>query len=701
MAQIFDDVSRIVGSQLPRRRALRLITNAVVGSAVSTIGLKGFASAKGLESFTAAQRYGHCPGARTAIHPESYYCGKGTYRAAFEKAFEEALATEVGIELIGVYNMGDDLDIDLPSNITMYSTSAALIISTNPASQYHGIFGMIAPNAPDVVNVRISGIRFKNIFGAGVAALSFNLLGPNSVDNLLVENCEAEGCSLVRVMGGGRNIRIRNNYIHSPAKNASLMDNHSRAVQMSRSEDSPAALDGVSIEGNVITGNWTHGIEIMGEPIDTGERDPTLPKKARNVTVAGNRVVAESRLYSFGGIFLSGVEEAVVAHNHVENYGDVGIDFEISRNCIAIGNTLKNNNKNMALFGNSKNIMFTRNSSYISVKDEALSHFRNTVSNDTKPDDPKTIVDTRNTDIVIDGNAFETDPCDYPQYTGRIEPGTAGKVTITRNKFINSFIYARFFDLVQLSIIDNEFDIDYREQSYGDLPICVSPLRLTADRQPAWRYDILRNRVTVRNAATRMAQGSRLDNAPILALIVDFDAHTDSIVDYHLNISGNEVIDVTGGVLYRINVTDLSVNSAGNRGVDEIRYAGRNATQRAHVMNISGNTGVDGQPYKITAPNNRAIYSWDTTVLDSSQQVLTLEVPDGLFIGQTKLIVMQAAGHDANVTILRHAASSPELARFTGAGQMPQMLELLWTGKVWETLRATCSFPQAITRGRG
>ncbi len=54
---------------------------------------------------------------------------------------------------------------------------------------------------------------------------------------------------------------------------------------------------------------------------------------------------------------------------------------------------------------------------------------------------------------------------------------------------------------------------------------------------------------------------------------------------------------------------------------------------------------------------------------------------------------MQAAGNDANVTILRHATSSPELARFTGAGQMPQMLELLWTGKVWETLKATCSFP--------
>ena len=127
--------------------------------------------------------------------------------------------------------------------------------------------------------------------------------------------------------------------------------------------------------------------------------------------------------------------------------------------------------------------------------------------------------------------------------------------------------------------------------------------------------------------------------------------------------------------------------------MDEIRYPGRSVAQRAHVMNISGNTGVDGQPYKITAPNNREIFSWDTTVLDSSQQVLTLEVPDGLYVGQTKLIVMQAAGHDANVTILSHATSSPELVRFTGAGPMPQMLELLWTGKVWETLRATCSFP--------
>ena len=367
----------------------------------------------------------------------------------------------------------------------------------------------------DVANVRISGIHFKNTVGEGVAALNFNLLGLHSVNDLIVENCEAEGCSLIRLNGGGRNILVRNNHIHSPVKQETDTV-YSRAVQISRTSTS-AVLDGVSVEGNVITGNWTHGIEIMGDPISpisTRAQDPTLPKNARNVTVTGNRVVAESRKKSFGGIFLSGVEEAVVAHNHVENYGDVGIDFELSRNCIAIGNTLKNNNKNMALFGNSKNIMFTRNSSYISVNDEVLLHFYNTLSFDAE-------VDTRNTDIVLDGNIFCTDPCDYPPGAGRIWPGTAGKVIFARNKFINSFIYAAFFDLVQLSIIDNEFDIDYRERSFGDLPIYVSPLRIKADRQPAWRYDILRNRITVRNAATRMSLGSRSQNAPILAQIVD------------------------------------------------------------------------------------------------------------------------------------------------------------------------------------
>jgi len=638
--------------------------------------------------------------ARTAIHPESYYKKEKSYRIAFEKAFQAARAAEVGIELIGVYDMGAERDIHIPNNITMYSTSGAVITSILSTKDYRGIFGT---DDDDVANVRISGIHFKNTVGEGVAALNFNLAGVHSVSHLIVENCEAEGCSLIRLNGGGRNILVRNNYIHSPVKQA-YKAYHSRAVQISRRSNS-AVLESVSIEGNVITGNWTHGIEIMGDPVSplsTPAQDPTLPKNARNVTVAGNRVVAESREYSFGGIFLSGVEEAVVAHNHVENYGDVGIDFEVSRNCIAIGNTLKNNNKNMALFGNSKSIMFTRNSSYISVKDEVLTHFYNTESSHYA-------VDTRNTDIVLDGNMFCTDACDYRPDTARIWPGTAGKVTIARNKFINTFIYAAFFDLVQLSIIDNEFDIDYRERSFGDLPIYVSPLRIKADRQPAWRYDILRNKVTVRNAATRMALLGRSENAPILASIRDHEAAAimgrktpvDSIIDYHLNISGNEVIDETGGVWYKINVADLSVNSGvtfygtivGNRGVDEIRYPARKAGQRAHVMNISGNTGADGQPYKITAPNNREIYSWDTTVLDSSQQGLTLDVPDGLYVGQTKLIVMQAAGNDADVTILSHATSSPELARFTGAGQMPQMLELLWTGQVWETLRATCSFP--------
>jgi hypothetical protein len=40
MSQLFDEITRIVGSQMPRRRALKLITKGLAGSALFTFGLR-------------------------------------------------------------------------------------------------------------------------------------------------------------------------------------------------------------------------------------------------------------------------------------------------------------------------------------------------------------------------------------------------------------------------------------------------------------------------------------------------------------------------------------------------------------------------------------------------------------------------------------------------------------------------------------
>lgn len=45
MAQLFDEVTRIVGSQMPRRRALRLICRGLAGGALVALGLRTETSA--------------------------------------------------------------------------------------------------------------------------------------------------------------------------------------------------------------------------------------------------------------------------------------------------------------------------------------------------------------------------------------------------------------------------------------------------------------------------------------------------------------------------------------------------------------------------------------------------------------------------------------------------------------------------------
>lgn len=58
--------------------------------------------------------------------------------------------------------------------------------------------------------------------------------------------------------------------------------------------------------------------------------------------------------------------------------------------------------------------------------------------------------------------------------------------------------------------------------------------------------------------------------------------------------------------------------------------------------------------------------------------------------GNTKMIIMSAAGNNFDVTITHHETADSEVARFDA---VDEYLYLIWTGTEWATISNTCTFP--------
>ena len=257
-------------------------------------------------------------------------------------------------------------------------------------------------------------------------------------------------------------------------------------------------LGGVA-EDVIITNNrvldWRcHGIAVVSEAVfPPTSNDPTDEMKGKRILISGNTVIAPAERKTAGGIWASRVQECRITDNHIENYGDVGIDFEGSRNGIADGNILINNNKALALFGNCANIMFSNNSIYITRSDGPMTVFLNTYSNGYKD-----IVDRQNTDIFFIGNLCRNDGATFDKThgTGNIVPGTAKRIYFRDNVFINCRFSAGFSDdLESIEIEDNTFFNDYTKCGYAVLHLAVSE-RDKTERTPRRNFIIRGNRFT-------------------------------------------------------------------------------------------------------------------------------------------------------------------------------------------------------------
>jgi len=356
----------------------------------------------------------------------------------------------------------------------------------------HTYFGMLqARGKAPVRNVSIRGVKFVNTTAVGMYALGIYGAGGESIR---FTDCRSVGCGIFFGINV-KKVTVRGNVCHSSTlETVGAFDDHHDGIYLG------GVAEDVIITNNRVLDWRCHGIAVVSEAVfPPTSNDPTDEMKGKRILISGNTVIAPAERKTAGGIWTSRVQDCRIIGNHIESYDDVGIDFEGSRNCVADGNVLVNNIRNLAMFGNCRNITFSNNTVHITRSDRAMTVFLNTYSNGYKD-----IVDRQNTDIFVVGNVFHNDSetFDKTHGMGNIIPGTARRIYFRNNVFINCRFSAHYCDdLESIEIEGNTFFNDYTKCGYAVLHLAVSE-RDKTERTPARNFIIRGNRFTSINDET-------------------------------------------------------------------------------------------------------------------------------------------------------------------------------------------------------
>ena len=567
----------------------------------------------------------------------------------------------------GTYKVTSVLNI--VSNTTLFADKNATILSSivSVPLSYQQIF--VASVA--VSNISVKGLKFQTSQVA-FAALGFQKL----VTNLILTDNECQGCALVTTFEGVANALIEGNYIHSPAHEGTTND-YARAIQISCSFTGTGTSN-LNISNNTILGSWTHGIEVFGGTV-MDSVEPSSAKNINGVVVQGNIVKAVSSTYSAGAIWFSQAADISVIGNHCELYGDVGIDFEACRNAVASGNTLRNNNKNLAMYGNSLTVLFTSNTCYNTVA--GLSMFY------AKPANNNTVdyqVDARNTDITLEGNKFFN--AATPTGLERLEMGSGGIITVSDNTLTNCTINARYMSLTEIIIKNNI--ITHNDFSVGMIPIQVNQSYKTGDATTnTFKATIAENIVELSNPVVGLAFCVLYQIGDTVGASVDFDYKVDIYNnDLRIPTTKNSIYaqssaTTTTGTKY----IDISIHNNKCEGQITIIETGTHVERKY----VNANLNITGQPFSWPVTTSATYDSWrDSLTIDTTAGVINGNFPDGDFNGQQRYLVMTVDGGDATVNILNFRVGSPTVATFSAVGQYAL---LQWNVDKWDKIAATCA----------
>jgi len=258
--------------------------------------------------------------------------------------------------------------------------------------------------------------------------------------------------------------------------------------------------------------------------------------QGRRILVEGNTVInPDPRGGSAGGIWFSCVQDCRVIGNHVENYGDVGIDFEGSRNGLADSNVLIDNNKNLALYGNCRNITFSNNTVTMTRPGDKPENqscaFMNTYSNGYPGH-----TDLRNSDIFVTGNLFSvSSKVPVKGWTGGIVAGTARRIHFNNNVFVNCHFESHFcHDLETIEIENNSFFND------GNVVESIPLLLAVAENNPKTRQPT--KHFLIRNNRFRLVNDAKIPSAVEIATqAVIHGKPTEPFCDLNATIENNVI----------------------------------------------------------------------------------------------------------------------------------------------------------------
>ena len=384
-----------------------------------------------------------------------------------------------------------DGDLEIRSNTHLFGEPGAQIVCTlsgNPHN-YYGI--LMTPKSERVQNIRVEGIKFVNTEAVGLYALAVNY--PLGGEDIQFNDCESVGCGLIVAINVKR-ITVSDSICHSSTLDKlDIFDDHHDGIYVG------GKVEDCIIRNNRVLDRRCHGIAVVADSIyHDPTKDPEREMPGKRILVEGNTVVSGSgQLKTAGGIWFSCVQDCRVLNNHVEEYGDVGIDFEGSRNCIADSNILINNNKNLALYGNCRNITFSNNivymtRAYTTEEGGELTScaFMNTYSNGYPGH-----TDLRNSDIFVTGNLFSVNTEEPAKsWMGGIVAGTARRIYFRDNVFVNCHFESHFcHDLETIEIVNNSFFND--RTGGGNVPLFLAVAENDPEeKQPTKNFIIRGNR---------------------------------------------------------------------------------------------------------------------------------------------------------------------------------------------------------------
>lgn len=567
----------------------------------------------------------------------------------------------------GIYTVGTQL---VPiSGMDLFANGDAEIIST--ISTIPLSYNQIFKTPLALSNITVKGLKFST------AEDNFNVFGFDlQVTNLRLEDNECEGCGLVTTFKGAVNVNVEDNFIHSPStEGGGSVSPYARPIQFNCLFTGTGSSN-IKVMDNIILGSWTHGIEVSGNDVQD-ETDPLQPKNINGVVISGNIVKSLAQVDTAGAIWWSQAADVTVTNNYCALYGDVGIDCEASRNVTVTGNVLTDNNKNLAMYGNSNTVIFSDNACYNTISN--LDTFYSKPANENSGASTGTPggywVDHRNTNIKITDNIFH--------YKGvmtgfeKVVIGSGGDVTFKDNKVINTRIEATSMSLTNINILDNDIN------NNGDFSaVGIGQSYATGDTNTStFNAAVKRNKIVVSNGGIGIAY----TDGDTVGASVDFNKI--------LNITDNEIqIDtVNWGVLVNIAATitpTKTLNSTVLRnevwGVIEYLESGNRTINK----NVNDNTKLTGSPYSQTRTNAGVVNTFESTFLDTTAGVMSVSLADGDYNGQVKRVTMSADGGDATMIIATHRLGINQNAIFSAIGQYAL---LQWNVNAWDTIATTAA----------